>query len=272
MSHRKGEEEACPAYQADTGKNRRDMKTWLVAAITAVISMIAISAEADLQNHRQERVIFAKGASSATIKSQLKGDETVDYVLRAGAGQTLTVTLKTSHGANYYNVLPPNSSDVAMFIGQFGGDFKGILPTDGEYTIRVYLMRSAARRNESSDYTLTVSVTGKPLVPVPSSQDAVIPGTPYHAGAPLTCIANPYAETKPQKCEAFGIRRGFDGTATVEIKQDGKVKRRILFLKGKPVASDSSESMTVNRQGDVTTVEFESGEHYEIFDTLIFGG
>jgi hypothetical protein len=42
-----------------------------------------------------------------------------------------------------------------MFIGQFGGDFKGILPTDGDYTIRVYLMRSAARRNESSIYTLT---------------------------------------------------------------------------------------------------------------------
>jgi len=109
-------------------------------------------------------------------------------------------------------------------------------------------------------------------VPVPSSQDAVIPGTPYHAMAPLTCVANPYAETKPQKCEAFVIRRGFDGTATVEIKQDGKVKRRILFLEGKPVTSDSSESMTVTRQGDVTIVKFNSGEHYEIFDALIFGG
>ena len=133
-------------------------------------------------------------------------------------------------------------------------------------------MRSAARRNESSDYTLTVSVTGKPLVPVPSHQDAVIPGTPYHAGAPLTCVANPYAETKPQKCEAFVIRRGFDGTATVEIKQDGKVKRRILFLKGMPVASDSFESMAVTHQSEVTTVKFNSGEYYEIIDALIFGG
>lgn len=260
------------AYQADTGKKRRDMKTWLVAIIVAVIPLITIPAEADLKNPIQERVSFAKGASSATIKGQLKGDETVDYVLRACAGQTLTVTLKTSHGANYYNVLPPNSTDAAMFIGQFGGDFKGILPTDGDYTIRVYLMRSAARRNESSNYTLTVSVTGKPLVAVPASQDAVIPGTPYHASTRLTCVANPYAETKPQQCEAFVIRRGFDGTATVEIKQKGEVKRRILFLKGKPLASDSSESMTVTRQGDVTTVKFDSGEHYEIFDALIFGG
>ena len=248
------------------------MRIWVIAAIVAVISVITIPAEAELQNHSQKRVKFAKGASSATIKGQLKGDETVDYVLRAGAGQTLTVSLKTSHGANYYNVLPPDSMDVAMFIGQFGGDFKGILPTDGDYTIRVYLMRSAARRNASSDYTLTIGVTGNPLVAVPASQDAVIPGTPYHAGTPLTCVANPYAETKPQQCEAFVIRRGFDGTATVEIKEDGKVRRRILFLKGKPVASDASTSMTVTRQGDITTITFESGEHYEIIDALIFGG
>jgi hypothetical protein len=248
------------------------MRTWLVAAIAAIISVITIPAEAEIQKHSQERVKFAKGASSAKIKGQLKGDETVDYVLRASAGQTLTVTLKWSNGANYFNVLPPNSTDVAMFIGQIGGDFKGILPTDGDYTVRVYLMRSAARRNESSDYTLTFSVTGKPLVPVPASQDAVIPGTPYHARAPFTCVANPYAETRPQKCEAFVIRRGFDGTATVEIQHDGIVKRRLLFLKGKPVASDSYESMAVTRQGDVTTVKFDSGEHYEIVDALIFGG
>ena len=248
------------------------MRTWLVAAIAAVISVITIPAEAEIQKHSQERVKFVKGASSAKIKGQLKGDETVDYVLRASAGQTLTVTLKRSNGANYFNVLPPNSTDVAMFIGQIGGDFKGILPTDGDYTVRVYLMRSAARRNESSDYTLTISVTGKPLVPVPASQDAVIPGTPYHARAPFTCVANPYAETRPQKCEAFVIRRGFDGTATVEIQQDGIVNRRLLFLKGKPVVSDSSESMAVTRQGDVTTVKFDSGEHYEIVDGLIFGG
>jgi hypothetical protein len=248
------------------------MKTWNVAAITAAIFVITIPAAAKAQNHRQERVTFAKGASSALIKGRLKGEETVDYVLRAGAGQTLTVTLKRSHGANYFNILPPKSTDVAMFIGQIGGDYKGILPPDGDYTIRVYLMRSAARRNESSDYTLTISVTGKPLAPVPASQDAVIPRTPYHARAPFTCVANPYAEVKPQNCEAFVIRRGFDGTATVEIQQDGKVKRRLLFLKGKPVASDASAAMRVTRQGGVTTVEFDSGEHYEIVDGLILGG
>ena len=43
-------------------------------------------------------------------------------------------------------------------------------------------------------------------------------------------------------------------------------RRRILFVSGKPGASDSSEKMTITRQGDVTTVKFESGESYEIVD------
>jgi hypothetical protein len=69
------------------------MRTLLVAAIAVVISVITTPAAAEAQNHRQERVTFAKGTSSALIKGKLKGEETVDYVLRASAGQTLTVTL-----------------------------------------------------------------------------------------------------------------------------------------------------------------------------------
>ena len=60
---------------------------------------------------RQERVSFHAGASSATIKGSIKGYETIDYVLGAKAGQTMSVTLKTNNGANYFNVLAPGSDD-----------------------------------------------------------------------------------------------------------------------------------------------------------------
>jgi hypothetical protein len=246
----------------------------LPVAATLIVAASGLSAARQVPpGIRQERVTFAKGTSSATITAQIKGDATVDYLVRAGAGQTLAVTMKASNLANYFNVLPPGSADVAMYIGQTSGEtYSGTLPADGDYAIRVYLMRSAARRNESSNYTLTVRVTGKALAPLPASQDAVLPGTSYHASAPVTCVPSPYGEAKPQTCEAFVVRRGRDGTATVEIKQAGRVSRRILFVQGKPVASDSFEKMTASRQGDVTTVTFESGERYEIFDALIFGG
>jgi hypothetical protein len=224
---------------------------------------------------RQERVQFAKGATSAVVKGRLKGDSDVDYLVHAGAGQTLAVTLKGANASNYFNVLPPGSKDVAMFVGSTSGSsFTGVLPADGDYTIRVYLVRAAARRNETSDYTLTVAATGAALAPTPAAKDALLPGTPYHASTPITCL--PYIEQfrdkKSRQCEAFVIRRGFDGTATVEIPQENSVPRRILFVKGKPVASDSSDPLTFTRQGDVTTVRLGETERYEIPDMLLTGG
>jgi len=246
------------------------MKT-LIAAAAALALLQSVRAGAQPAPPRQERVSFAKGESSVTIKGQIKGDADVDYLVRAAAGQTLSVTLKASNRSNYFNVLPPGSADVAMHVAQDGRPYTGMLPTDGDYKVRVYLMRSAARRNEVSNYELTISVTGHALAPLPASKDALVPGTPFHASASITCLPMPYGDTKPQQCEAFVIRRGADGTATVEIPSKG-IKRRILFVKGKPVASDSAETMTVTRKGDVTTVKFESGEYYEIVDALVIGG
>jgi hypothetical protein len=247
------------------------MRSLLAATAAVLVLLPPTIAGAQPAPPRQERVAFAKGASSATIKGQLKGDADVDYVVGAAAGQTINVALKVSNRSNYFNVLPPVSENVAMYVGQDGGPYTGTLPADGDYKVRVYLMRSAARRNEVSDYTLTVGVTGKALPPLPASQDALIPGTLFHASGSITCLPMPYGDTKPQRCEAFVVRRGAGGTATVEIPSKG-FTRRILFVQGKPVASDSSEKMTVTRKGDVTVVKFESGEYYEIVDAMIFGG
>jgi hypothetical protein len=245
-----------------------------VALVSMFLPLFAFSSTAAEQTNRTERVQLKKGATSVVIKGQVKGSGDVDYLVRAGAGQTITVSLKVSNRSNYFNVLPPGSKDVAMYAGQTGKDFKGVLPTDGDYTIRVYLIRAAARRNESSKYTLTVSVTGKALEPTPSSKDAIIPGTPYHASAKITCV--PYIEKfrdkKQQECEAFVIRRGFDGTATVEIPQENSIPRSILFVKGKPVASDSPYPVTSSRKDDRTIVVFDADERYEIPDAFIFGG
>ncbi len=75
-----------------------------------------------------------------------------------------------------------------------------------------------------------------------------------------------------KSCEASVVRYG-DGSATVELRIR-EVKRRILFVKGKPTASDSSEAFTFSRKGDVVTVRFgdEPTESYMIPDALVYGG
>jgi hypothetical protein len=217
---------------------------------------------------RTERVKFVAGKSSKTIKGSIKGRRYVDYLISAAAGQTITVTLKGSNPQNYFNLNPPGS-EFSMFVGSTSGRaVQRMLPADGDYTIRVYLMRAAARRNESSTYTLTVAVAGKPLAAIPPSVDAVIPGTPYHAKGPVACKY--YLKPELTECEAFVIRRG-NGTATVELRLEG-LKRRILFVNGTPTASDSPESMRVARSGDTTVVSFGTSEQYSIPDAFPYGG
>jgi hypothetical protein len=158
-----------------------------------------------------------------------------------------------------------------MFVGDTGGDYSGVLPADGDYVVRVYLMRPAARRGESSNYTVTIGASGNALVPIAASKDALVPGTSYHASAKIKCV--PAFEVASRDCDAFVIRRSFDGTATVDVPGTAE-KRSILFVRGKPVASNAQamDALTSERKGDMTIVKLGTSERYEIPDALITGG
>lgn len=241
--------------------------SWAWMAVLLLAGMPAHAAE----NERTVQAVhFAQGSSSAVIKGSIHGYHYIDYQLRAGAGQTLKVSLLTANGANYFNILPPGSVDVAMYIASTGGNrFEGLLPDDGVYTVRVYLMRAAARRNERADFSLAIGLTGKALIPVSAKVDAVIPGTPFHARTTAPCVP---AYSQARECEALVIRRGFDGTATVELRWDKTSKLRILFLKGKPVASDTVQAMTYERDEKGWVVRVNKYESFVIPEPLVFGG
>ena len=106
-----------------------------------------------------ERVHFAKGASSATVEGRIQGDMTIDYLLGARQGQSMNVSMASDNGANYFNIIAPGKADEAMFVGSSSGNqFEGRLPANGDYKVRVYLMRSAARRDEIANYRLEMSI------------------------------------------------------------------------------------------------------------------
>ena len=64
---------------------------------------------------REEQVHFKAGTSEATVKGHLSGRDDVDYVLRAKAGQHMTVEMHSDNPQNYFNILPPGSNDEAIF-------------------------------------------------------------------------------------------------------------------------------------------------------------
>jgi len=143
------------------------MKKLLVCLLAgALLTGTALTAEAAKQ------IAFGKGKSSASVSGKVKGSDDVDYELRANAGQTLIVDFKAGKGAAYFNVLPPGSTGEAIFNGSMDGNhFKGELPSDGVYTIRVYLMGGAKDSGKPVNYTLKVSIpdTGKSSAATSSS-------------------------------------------------------------------------------------------------------
>jgi hypothetical protein len=111
---------------------------------------------------RKEPVHFKAGESGATINGTIKGDDTVDYLLSARKGQSMVVTLEATNRSAYFNVSAPGSEE-ALFVGSTSGNkYEGTLPASGEYTVRLYLMRNAARRGETSTYTIRFAVAGAP--------------------------------------------------------------------------------------------------------------
>ncbi len=248
------------------------MSKMLGLFITSVL--LAATLRAQSATDPDQRIVpvkFAKGASSAITKGQLRGRHYIDYQVRAAAGQTLKVSMKASNRMAYFNLLPPDSTGEALFAeGSGERRFKGQLPADGIYTVRVYLIRAAARRDEGTTFTLTTAISGQALAPVSAKVDALIPGTPYHAQATIKCEP---AFTQTRSCEAFVIRRDFEGTATVEIRWDQGRKRHILFVKGTPTVADVPMPMrfTKDDKGNVM-IDFDGQDRFEIPEALIVGG
>lgn len=133
------------------------MNIWLAAALAA---MVSLSAQAATKvTPRVERVAFDKGAEAVEFNQSIQGPLTAQYRVSAKAGQILTVDLKPSNASAYFNITA-KGADYALYNGSImGNHFLGPLPADGEYTVQVYLMRNAARRNEVANYNLSLSLS-----------------------------------------------------------------------------------------------------------------
>ncbi len=118
---------------------------------------------------RTERIRFEPGATSAVVEGSITGYEIVDYLVGADEGQYANISMGTDNAASYFNILPPGEDEVAIFIGStLGNQYEGKLPASGDFKIRVYMMRSAARRDEVANYRLEVIIDAAGPGPVES--------------------------------------------------------------------------------------------------------
>ncbi|MCU0900399.1 MAG: DNA breaking-rejoining protein [Cypionkella sp.] len=125
--------------------------------ITAVLVLIGTT-PAFADEIRRETVQFARGTSGATLTSAVKGYNSVQYSLSVTAGQKMSVQLDSNNSSLYFNITAAGAS-AALYNSSIDGNGTSVtIPSTGTYLIDVYLMRNAARRDETAKYTLTLYV------------------------------------------------------------------------------------------------------------------
>ena len=216
------------------------MKKLLVCLLA---SALLVGTAVTMAEAATKQMQFAKGKTSASVSGKITGNDSMDYVIRASAGQTMTVDFKAGKGAAYFNVLPPGSTGEAIFVGSSEGDhFKAALPADGDYTIRVYLMGGAKDSGKPVSYTLKVGIpaSGKSSAATTSSSASNV------KTAEKNCLA---AVAKKVGVSSSKLSVSYSSEAESGIGIDIKV----------PDATDPWFCLT-DRKGKVEEVRFKGSE------------
>jgi len=108
---------------------------------------VTIPALPHVPNQSTRRVTFAAGTDHATITGSITDDVSDRYVLRAGAGQTMTLS---GQGSLHYTVTAPGGSPLP---GGPGDPVTFQLPATGDYTVEIL-----PGMGEQSDYAITISI------------------------------------------------------------------------------------------------------------------
>jgi hypothetical protein len=196
-----------------------------------------------VQAQTKQRVRFATGEAEATLRGSISGYAYKDYLVRAKAGQVLSVMLESEKAQ--FTVRKPNGANIDDAVGV--ADWVGELPSNGDYTIRVLMPRSAARRKgAATSYVLTVSVDLTVLV-----QDLDVPlGENSDVGSTVDPI---FAAMMPTRLGGFTRKSFGAGEASKDFPGATKVGKSV-YTKGSKevtlvVAEFSSISEAKSRYG-----------------------
>lgn len=151
------------------------MRFFAVAIVSLCFLGAPLSAHAQADNRAKE-IRFPPGKTGTSLRGHLRGDQSALYSFGAEAGQTITIRLKPTNLATYFNLYQPGRGpgDQALATGELTdpiNQFTGKAPASGNYIISVFMMRSAARRNERTSYRLDLGVSALASTTAPVKAD-----------------------------------------------------------------------------------------------------
>ena len=109
--------------------------TFIGLTLLSFLAPASLSAGEPQGTFSEQRVRFARGAHGATLRGQVSRDEAMLYIVRAKAGQSMTVKLDGDAKTSFDLSGPKDISGQAMASGET--EWAGKLPDDGDYKIFV---------------------------------------------------------------------------------------------------------------------------------------
>ena len=101
-----------------------------------------------------KRVKFLRGRTTAVIRGVARTPGIYEHVLKARAGQTMTVHLTSSNNGVEFTIFGPNGSEPEGALGV--DDWSGTLASSGDY--KITLINNRSRRSRNPSYTLEVNI------------------------------------------------------------------------------------------------------------------
>ncbi len=143
-------------------KGRWGAYAWRIGAGALSLStVLCLTDVAVAQSPPTEVVQLSPGAAALTqsglLDSRTRDDQA--YVFRGTAGQVLEIELRSSNPDVSFSVTPVGPGSALVNSSITGENhWTGRLPATGDYTVRVYLQRSASRRGVTATYWLSLAI------------------------------------------------------------------------------------------------------------------
>lgn len=216
-------------------------------------ALVAAASTAHAQGHLPERVEVPPGPAGLTVTGAVTGDETADYAITADAGQVLTVAMEATNMAAYLNVTAQGVTDV----GPPTADALSRQVSD--YRVRVYLMRGAARRGESSNYRLVLRLVAPTAAKIATRETS----------GQIPCADAADQPTAPCNYRAVQQARG---VTDVTVTLPGGGQQSLRFRAGVPQQPRLGAKLAVEKEADLIVIRQGPARRFEIPEAVVDGG
>ena len=134
----------------------RRLVRYFALSLVAVLAPVSPTFAQHGGKAEPNRIAFARGASSATVRGTVSGDEQAEYTFTAKKGQTVTITYSESPDASLELQMFDRTGERVGIWGDEPGTVSCVLVLSGEFALVV--LRAKPEEKGAADYELTLSI------------------------------------------------------------------------------------------------------------------